>query len=129
MGIETKNDSTEYLAKFAKLMFGPLQSYHLDHSWHKELHRQDAVTYFPNQLSMVYRTSMLLRGLAVSLQFNVSVGELWKSQAQEAIDRFSDPIRLLEDAELAVPTKPIKVIRRMTTKDLVEDLGEHVVKQ
>ena len=129
LGIETKNDSTEYLAKFAKLMFGPLQSYHLDHSWHKELHRQDAVTYFPNQLSMVYRTSMLLRGLAVSLQFNVSVGELWKSQAQEAIDRFSDPIRLLEDAELAVPTKPIKVIRRMTTKDLVEDLGEHVVKQ
>ena len=129
LGVETKNDSTEYLAKFAKLMFGPLESYHLDHSWHKELHKQDSVTYFPNQLSMVYRTSMLLRGLAVSLQFNVSVGELWKSQAQEAIDRFDSSVGLVEDVEPMASKKPMRVIRRMTTKDLVEDLGDHVVKQ
>lgn len=129
LGIETKNDSTEYLAKFAKLMFGPLESYHLDHSWHKELHKQDAVTYFPNQLSMVYRTSMLLRGLAVSLQFNVSVGELWKSQAQEAIDRFDSTVGLVEDIKPIASNKPVRVIRRMTTKDLVEDLRDHVVKQ
>lgn len=129
LGIETKNDSTEYLAKFAKLMFGPLESYHLDHSWHKELHKQDAVTYFPNQLSMVYRTSMLLRGLAVSLQFNVSVGELWKSQAQEAIDSFDSTVGLVEDIKPIASNKPVRVIRRMTTKDLVEDLRDHVVKQ
>ena len=130
LGVQTKNDSTEYLAKFAKLMFGPLESYHLDHSWHKELHRQDSVTYFPNQLSMVYRTSMLLRGLAVSLQFNVSVGQLWKSQAEEAIERFGNASEMLEDATpVSPPKKPVKLIRRMTTKDLVDDLQDHTVKQ
>jgi len=87
MGIKTKNDSTEFLANFARLMFGPLQSYHLDHDWHKNMHKQDAVTYFPNELSMVYRTSMLLRGLAVSLQWNVSVGDMWKEYAQKAVDK------------------------------------------
>jgi len=135
LGVQTKNDSTEYLAKFAILMFGPLESYHLDHSWHKELHKQDQVSYFPSQLSMVYRTSMLLRGLAVSLQFNVSVGELWKEHAEEAIERVGGSIelaaKLTEDAEAAAAAaakKPARLIRRVTTKDLVDDLKEHTVK-
>jgi hypothetical protein len=42
--------------------------------------------YFPNELSMVYRTSMLLRGLAMSFQINVSVGEQWRDHALAAID-------------------------------------------
>lgn len=89
LGMKTKNDSTEFLSVFAKLLFGKFESHHLDHSWHKKLHELDQVTYFPNQLSMVYRTSMLLRGLAVSLQRNVSIGEHWKEHAQFALENFA----------------------------------------
>ena len=34
MGVEMKNDSTEFLASFAKLMFGRFEPHHMDHSWH-----------------------------------------------------------------------------------------------
>jgi aarF domain-containing kinase len=128
LGVQTKNDNPEFLAKFAKLMFGPLQSYHLNHSWHQELHKQDSLTYFPNQLSMVYRTSMLLRGLAMSLQINVSVGDLWKSQAQEAIDRMDKSLMtsLTDDAEVARPqiSAGQGLTRRYTTTLVMEDLSE-----
>mmetsp|Transcript_15702 Transcript_15702/g.29617 ORF Transcript_15702/g.29617 Transcript_15702/m.29617 type:complete len:635 (+) Transcript_15702:82-1986(+) len=87
MNIITQNDSTEFLAKFGKLMFGTLEPEHLQHSWHMNLHKQDKVLYFPKELSMVYRTSLLLRGLAISLQMNYSVGEQWKHHAKEAMER------------------------------------------
>jgi aarF domain-containing kinase len=86
MGIATKNDSTRFLADFGRLMFDSFDSKHLDHSWHKELHKEDRVLYFPKELSMVYRTSLLLRGLAVSLQFNPSIGKEWRRYAQATID-------------------------------------------
>jgi hypothetical protein len=89
LGIQTKNDSTEFLAKFARLMFGSFKPEHMDHSWHESLHKEDKVIYFPKELSMVYRTSLLLRGLAMSLQLNVSVGEQWRHHAQAAIDSSS----------------------------------------
>merc|ERR1712232_1400392 len=38
LGIQTKNDSTKFLAEFARLMFGPLRPMHLQHSWHKKFH-------------------------------------------------------------------------------------------
>lgn len=85
LGIKTKTDSTRFLADFGKLMFGSFEAKHLDHSWHKELHKEDRVLYFPNELSMVYRTALLLRGLAMSLQFNPSVGEEWRHYAEESI--------------------------------------------
>lgn len=87
MAIITKNDSTEFLAQFGKLMFGPFEPQHLSHKWHMQLHQKDKVLYFPKELSMVYRTSLLLRGLAVSLQLNYSIGEQWKNHAQRAVDR------------------------------------------
>jgi aarF domain-containing kinase len=87
LGIRTKKDSTPFLAKFARLMFGSFQPEHLDHAWHRSLHKEDQVVYFPNELSMVYRTSLLLRGLAMSLQLNVSVGQQWQHHAQAAIDQ------------------------------------------
>lgn len=90
LGIRTKNDSTLFLADFARLMFGPFQPQHLKHDWHRKLHRQDQVVYFPNELSMVYRASLLLRGLAMSFQLNVSVGEQWRDHAQASIDVFAD---------------------------------------
>ena len=85
MGMKTKTDSTRFLADFGRLMFGSFEAKHLSHKWHKELHDEDRVLYFPNELSMVYRTALLLRGLAMSLQFNPSVGEEWRHHAQETI--------------------------------------------
>jgi predicted unusual protein kinase regulating ubiquinone biosynthesis (AarF/ABC1/UbiB family) len=87
LGIQTKNDSTRFLAEFGRLMFGKFEAKHLDRSWHKELHSEDRVLYFPKELSMVYRTALLLRGLAMSLQLNVSVCEIWRRHAVEAIER------------------------------------------
>jgi len=46
---------------------------------------QDIV--FSDELSMVYRTSLLLRGLGMSLQVNCSVGEEWREHAQALVDR------------------------------------------
>jgi aarF domain-containing kinase len=89
LGIKTKNNSTRFLADFGRLMFGSFEPKHFDHSWHTELHKEDRVLYFPKELSMVYRTSLLLRGLAMSLQFNPSVGEQWRHHAQYAIDQHS----------------------------------------
>ncbi|KAG7368916.1 ABC1 family-domain containing protein [Nitzschia inconspicua] len=85
LGIKTKNDSTKFLGQFARLMFGPFKPEHLKHEWHRSLHELDQVVYFPNELSMVHRTSMLLRGLAMSFQINVSVGELWCDHALAAL--------------------------------------------
>ena len=89
LGVKTKNDSTKFLGDFARLMFGPFKPEHMKHEWHKAMHKEDQVTYFPNELSMVYRTAMLLRGLAMSFQFNVSVGEKWRRYAQQAIENTS----------------------------------------
>lgn len=85
MGIITKNDSSRFLAEFGRLMFGSFEGKHLDRNWHKELHKEDKVLYFPKELSMVYRTALLLRGLAMTLQFNPSVSEVWKCHAVETI--------------------------------------------
>jgi len=56
---KTKNDSTEFLAKFSKLLFGKFQNEHMSHSWHMKLHEMDKVLFFPKELSMVYRMSLL----------------------------------------------------------------------
>lgn len=88
MNIITKNDSTEFLATFGKLMFGKFKPEYLQHSFHRKLHSTDRVLYFPKELSMVYRTSLLLRGLGVSLQLNYSVGDEWKVHAQECVNRY-----------------------------------------
>lgn len=90
LGIKTKNDSTEFLAKFGRLMFGSFLPEHLNHEWHMKLHKMDRVLYFPNELSMVYRTSLLLRGLAASLQMNPSISNQWKHHAQAAIDKYDN---------------------------------------
>ena len=91
LGVKTRNDSSEFLAKFSKLMFGPFQPEHMDHRWHVDLHNMDKVLYFPKELSMVYRTSLLLRGLSLSLQLNSSVSDHWKPHAQAVIDRVGTP--------------------------------------
>ena len=97
LGVKTKNDSTEFLAEMARLMLGSFQTQHLDHAYHKKLHSMDRIAYFPKELSMVYRTSLLLRGLAVSLQVNPSVSEQWRSHAQAAVDQHSSRALLTQE--------------------------------
>ena len=126
LGVGTKNDNSEFLAAMARLMFGPLQPYHMDHDWHHKLNKKDRITYFPNQLSMVYRTSMLLRGLAVSLQENVSVGDMWQEHARKAVAsykesstyRLSDTMKQSQSNNL----QNIGLSRRYTTNDMLDDL-------
>jgi len=87
LGFITKNDSTKFLSTFARLMFGKFRTEYLKRAWHKALHDEDEIVYFPNELSMVYRTSLLLRGLAMSFQLNISVGEKWREHAQAVLDQ------------------------------------------
>jgi len=87
LGFVTKNDSTKFLSDFSRLMFGKLRSEHLQRSWHVALREEDEIRYFPNELSMVYRASTLLRGLAMSFQLNVSVGEKWREHAKAALNQ------------------------------------------
>ena len=87
LGFITKNDSTKFLSSFSRLMFGKFRSEYLKRDWHKALHDEDEIVYFPNELSMVYRASLLLRGLAMSFQLNVSVGEKWRQHAQTVLDQ------------------------------------------
>mmetsp|Transcript_11672 Transcript_11672/g.27075 ORF Transcript_11672/g.27075 Transcript_11672/m.27075 type:complete len:708 (+) Transcript_11672:63-2186(+) len=87
LGFLTKNDSTKFLSSFARLMFGKFRSEYLKRDWHKSLHDEDEIVYFPNELSMVYRASLLLRGLAMSFQLNISVGEKWLEHAQSILEQ------------------------------------------
>ena len=50
LGIKTKNDSTRFLADFGRLMFGSFEAKHSDREWHRELHKEDRVLYFPKEL-------------------------------------------------------------------------------
>lgn len=106
LGVQTKNNSTEFLAEMARLMFGRFETQHLSHSFHRRLHTMDRITYFPKELAMVYRTCLLLRGLAVSLQMNPSAAEHWAEHAQVALER--------RDAEEASSDR--KQLQRMTTR-------------
>jgi len=87
LGFITKNNSTKFLSSFSRLMFGKFRNEYLKRDWHKSLHDEDEIVYFPNELSMVYRASLLLRGLAMSFQLNVSVGEKWREHAQTVLDQ------------------------------------------
>jgi len=87
LGATTKKDSTKYLADLARLMFGSFRPEHLDHEWHEKLHKMDGLVIFPTDLSLVYRTSLLLRGLGMSLGQNCSVAELWKEHALGVVER------------------------------------------
>ena len=120
LGVQTKNDSTEFLAEMARLMFGSFQTEHLDHAYHKRLHSMDRIMYFPKELSMVYRTSLLLRGLAISLQVNASVSEHWKSHAQAAVERHGGGVQtgeMSQENEQLVHREAVKFLPQEKTID------------
>lgn len=85
LGIRTTNNSTTFIATFARLIFGRIRSEHLSHDWHMALHKTDKITVFPAELVLVARVAALLRGLGLSLQYNIDIGERWKPFAEQTI--------------------------------------------
>jgi aarF domain-containing kinase len=85
LGLITKNDSTAFIATFAKLIFGRIKSEHLSHDWHMKLHATDKITVFPPEVVLVLRVAALLRGLGLSLQYNIDISEKWYGFAKAAV--------------------------------------------
>ena len=85
VGLITKNDDTAFIAKFARLVLGPLRSEHLEHDWHMKLHKSDRVLKFPPDLIIFMRVAALLRGLSLTLKQDVSVAEQWRGHAKAAL--------------------------------------------
>ena len=87
VGVVTLNDSTEFIATFARLMLGRLKAEHMDTEWHLRLHEMDRMTQFPPDMMIMVRMAMLLRGMALLLKQNVSVAECWRKEAEACIAR------------------------------------------
>jgi hypothetical protein len=73
LGIATGADSSRFPEEFDRPMYGPFKAKHLDSDWHRGLDGQ--VLHFRNEVSTVCKTVLLLGGLVMPLQFNLSVGE------------------------------------------------------
>lgn len=84
-GMVTENDNDEFMAKFARLLFGKLQPHHMQREWHHSLHRSDKIVEFPPCLIMLYRMATILRGLALTFRYNISVAEHWRTAAIGAV--------------------------------------------
>ena len=84
-GMTTKHDSDEFLADFGGLLFGKLEQKHMQREWHMRLHKADSIVLFPPSLIMLYRMATILRGLALTLRYNVSVAEHWAASAAAAV--------------------------------------------
>mmetsp|Transcript_26312 Transcript_26312/g.57092 ORF Transcript_26312/g.57092 Transcript_26312/m.57092 type:complete len:618 (+) Transcript_26312:115-1968(+) len=82
-GIRTKNSDPDFAAALAKLMFCRLTADVLDRQKMHALFTSDKVDYFPMHVMMAYRTSMLLRGLCLVLQENVSTAHAWAPWAEK----------------------------------------------
>eukprot|EP00040_Diaphanoeca_grandis_P013955 m.70541 g.70541 ORF g.70541 m.70541 type:complete len:546 (-) comp24239_c0_seq2:163-1800(-) len=85
VGFKTKNDNASFYASFAQLLFGHIQVEMLDPAWHVALNKKDRIVTFPPEMIMVYRVAALLRGLALSLQYDISIGDAWCAHAKEAL--------------------------------------------
>ena len=86
VGMRTKNDSDFFIANFARLLFGHFRVEMMDRAWHVKLHAANKMIEFPVDMIMVYRVAALLRGLSLSLQYDVAIGEAWAKHAKRAIE-------------------------------------------
>jgi len=91
LGLKTKNDDPEFIATMARLIFGRMSAEILDHDFHHKLHKTDRIEKFPKDLVMVYRAAVLLRGLGLSLQYNISPAESWSKFAAEVLEEAPCP--------------------------------------
>eukprot|EP00746_Dinoflagellata_sp_MGD_P008802 gnl/MRDRNA2_/MRDRNA2_117665_c0_seq1.p1 gnl/MRDRNA2_/MRDRNA2_117665_c0~~gnl/MRDRNA2_/MRDRNA2_117665_c0_seq1.p1 ORF type:complete len:512 (-),score=100.86 gnl/MRDRNA2_/MRDRNA2_117665_c0_seq1:30-1565(-) len=83
LGLKTENDDSYFIAQLARLIFDRIRPEIMDRQFHVELHSRDKVVEFPPSLLMVYRVAVLLRGLALTLQCNVSVADSWAKIAAQ----------------------------------------------
>ena len=102
VGMRTVNDNDFFIANFARLLFGHFRVEMMDRAWHLKLHAADKMIEFPVDMIMVYRVAALLRGLSLSLQYDVAIGEAWYEHAKRAIELQADLD--LNRAAAAAPT-------------------------
>merc|ERR1712166_1332026 len=76
-GVTTVNDNEEFLAFFARILFGRFEARFMDHSIHRKLHKADRFKDWPTDLFLVVRTVTLLRGLSMCLQHVPCVADEW----------------------------------------------------
>lgn len=84
-GIRTAESDEDFLALMPRLMFDKLRPEWLDRTKEGPLRtvlRKDKIEDFPLHLALAYRTSMLLRGLCLVLQENVSIADEWRPLAE-----------------------------------------------
>lgn len=81
MGVESTHSQQRFLAMMPRLMFSRMQPEWFEKGYLKEVFAGDRVEHFPAEVMMVYRASMLLRGLCLTMQQNVSVADAWGSWA------------------------------------------------
>jgi len=81
MGVLSRDSQRRFLAMMPRLMFSRLQPQWFEKGYLKEVFAGDRVEKFPPDVFMVYRASMLLRGLCLTMQHNLSVADAWGSYA------------------------------------------------
>mmetsp|Transcript_5827 Transcript_5827/g.10743 ORF Transcript_5827/g.10743 Transcript_5827/m.10743 type:complete len:561 (-) Transcript_5827:18-1700(-) len=83
LGVRTVHGDRRFLAFVPRLMFGSLRPEWLDRSYLKEMLTRDNIELLPTHVIMAYRASMLLRGLCLTMQKNVSVADAWGAWAAQ----------------------------------------------
>jgi len=81
-GVRSVNSDEAFLSTLPRLMFCGLTPEMLDREKLQVVFRGDKVEHMPLHMIMAYRTSMLLRGLCLVLQENVSVAHAWRPWAE-----------------------------------------------
>eukprot|EP00929_Paragymnodinium_shiwhaense_P076975 TRINITY_DN39615_c0_g1_i1.p1 TRINITY_DN39615_c0_g1~~TRINITY_DN39615_c0_g1_i1.p1 ORF type:complete len:581 (-),score=137.45 TRINITY_DN39615_c0_g1_i1:679-2421(-) len=83
-GVTTQKSNEEFLSLMPRLMFDKMQPEWLRRDgpiW--KTMRKDKIETLPTHLMMAYRTSMLLRGLCLVLQENISIADEWRPLAEK----------------------------------------------
>lgn len=86
-GIRTTRSDEKFLSTLARLMFCSLQTEWLDRAFLKETFARDHIEAIPVHLVMAYRAAMLLRGLCLLFQENVSPADAWRPWAEDWLHR------------------------------------------
>ena len=85
-GFVSRDDNTEFLASFGRLIFSHIRPEYADPQWHRNLHTSDGLLAFPRSLLLVSRTAGILRGIGLSFMHNLSIADLWAVHAQAVLD-------------------------------------------
>lgn len=82
LGCRSAKSDRRFLALLPRLMFGSLQQEWFEPGYLKQVLTNDRIEVMPPHMVMAYRASMLLRGLCLTMQHNVSVADAWSVWAQ-----------------------------------------------